>query len=465
MDTITGTGTNKLGFSAGTAITAKLAAENARGTGAESPVSNADIVAQEAPQTPPPTFAATSTAGDVTLTWNAYSATSEYGYSPVTDYIVTYQSTSNALTTITITDQTATSYVIENLTPAGETFTFTILAKNIHGNGVTATTTHALAGTAPATLAKPTLTESGTDIVITWSPTSDENGAEVTSYVVYVKDESQTSQFIDHTTECNTRAATDTTCTIPMATFTNAAKLNYAIGTIIEAKVSAVNAIATSTQSPVSTEVIKAQSAPTVAITGLSATSTVDSITLSWTALSTETAKGYSEITKHVVTMNGTTREVVIADGTSTTFTGLTTGATYQFTVAAANKHGTGTASSTFDYIAAGPPSVVQNLIVTLVGTSDVIIDWQPPSSNGGSSLTSYEVYIYNGSSYQAVTLSTCSEADVFADAKCTLTQTEVRSTYSLTTGDTVQVQVTASNNKGPSDIASATSSALPAQP
>jgi hypothetical protein len=406
MTTIKNTGAGLLGYTAGTAITAKLSAENVRGTGPESSLSNSDIVAQEAPQTGPLSYAASSSAGDVTLTWTAYTLESQYGYSPVTDFVITYSSTNNVNTSITITDQTATSYVIENLTPAGEVFTFAIFARNIHGDGVESSTTHTLTGTAPATLVKPTLTETGTDIVITWSPTSDNNGNPVTSYVVYVKDESATSQFIDHTAECSTRTATDTTCTIPMATFTNAGILNYAIGTKIEAKVSAVNLNGTSTQSAVSTEDIKAQSAPTAANTVLAATSTVDSITLTWTALINDAERGYSSITKHVVTMNGTTKDVVIADGTTTTFSGLTTGATYQFTVSAANKHGTGPTSSTFDYIAASQPEAPPAPSISQAsGSTDILISWtQIVGNSNGLAIDSYHILISDGNLTPAYT-------------------------------------------------------------
>ena len=147
------------GYAAGDVIMAKLTAVNARGEGPASADSNIDIVAQVAPTAALTGFAATSAAGDVTLTWTKLTDGAQTGYSPITDYVITYQSTSNTLHTITVTDETASSYVIQNLTPAGELFTYTIKTVNIHGTSTAvATATNTLAGTAPTTLASPTVT-------------------------------------------------------------------------------------------------------------------------------------------------------------------------------------------------------------------------------------------------------------------------------------------------------------------
>ena len=127
--------TTNLGYVAGNPIQAVVSAVNNRSQeSADSVVSNVDILAQTAPPAAPTSFAAVSAAGDVTLTWTAYSAASEYGYSDVTDFYIEYSSSSNSLTSLRVTDQSATSFVIENLTPAGEEFTYTLKSANIHGN-------------------------------------------------------------------------------------------------------------------------------------------------------------------------------------------------------------------------------------------------------------------------------------------------------------------------------------------
>ena len=72
-------------------------------------------------------------------------------------------------------------------------------------------------------------------------------------------------------------------CAIQMSSFTSS--LAYSIGTYIRAELTATNSKGTSPVSNPSTGTIVGQSAPTIAASGLSATSTITTITLSWTAL------------------------------------------------------------------------------------------------------------------------------------------------------------------------------------
>ena len=74
------------------------------------------------------------------------------------------------------------------------------------------------------------------------------------------------------------RIALDLTCTIPIATITTT--FGYSAGVQIEAKVSATNAIATSTSSLPSTALVVAQTIPTGVVVALAATSTINSITV-----------------------------------------------------------------------------------------------------------------------------------------------------------------------------------------
>ena len=77
--------------------------------------------------------------------------------------------------------------------------------------------------------------------------------------------------------------STNPSCAIQMSSFTST--LVYTIGTYIRAEFTATNSKGTSTVSNPSTGTIVGQSAPTIAASGLSATSTITTITLSWTAL------------------------------------------------------------------------------------------------------------------------------------------------------------------------------------
>ena len=122
------------------------------------------------------------------------------------------------------------------------------------------------------------------------------------------------------------------------------------------------------------------------------------------------------------------------------------------------NVHGSSSANTQATYTAADAPTNVQNLIVTIDGTSSVIIDWVTPSSNNGSPISAYTIKIKKSGTFTLVDQGNCSE-NVLSNTKCTLTQTYVKSTYSLNTGDQVEAEVLASNARGDSSTVTATSS------
>ncbi len=79
---------------------------------------------------------------------------------------------------------------------------------------------------------------------------------------------------------------------------------------------------------------------------------------------------------------------------TSYTDTSVTNGVTYYYKVAARNSAGTGTQSNEDSALPQGVPSAPLNLAAS-PGDSYVYLDWDPPSDDGGSSITDY--YIYRG--------------------------------------------------------------------
>ncbi|HUV24231.1 MAG TPA: fibronectin type III domain-containing protein, partial [Methanomassiliicoccales archaeon] len=89
---------------------------------------------------------------------------------------------------------------------------------------------------------------------------------------------------------------------------------------------------------------------------------------------------------------------------TSYTFSGLTNGATYLFSVCAKNDLGYGPISGEITVTPGGGisvPSSPQNLNA-VGGNGKVSLSWQTPSNDGGSSITSYKVYRGTSSSTQS---------------------------------------------------------------
>lgn len=402
-------------FVPGNPVSAKVRTNNARGDSDDSPLSNVNIVAQVAPPSGPPNFRTTSNAnGDVTLGWDTMSA-AEYGHSPVTDYILSYTSetTHTTAVVITLTDHAATSYTWTNLTPANENFIFRIKAKNIHGEGVEVGTTPALtllSGSAPAAPTKPTVTESGTSVVMSWSLPSKNNGAAVESYKIFIKDASPNATYTDRTTDCAGRTdPLSTTCSIAMSTIR--AYPDIVAGEGIFAQVAAVNAIGPSANSPSSTEAVSVKETPSGVVTSVDFTSTIDSIKMSWTGLTDNTAEsGYGVITSYVTTYQNTdagktadngSREVLISEGNNVTFGSLTTGDTYNLTIAAKSIHGTSTNIFDGTFIAAGKPATPTAPTITQ-DDKEVVITWTNYSPSNGLPIDSYHILLTDGANTPA---------------------------------------------------------------
>jgi hypothetical protein len=124
------------------------------------------------------------------------------------------------------------------------------------------------------------------------------------------------------------------------------------------------------------------------------------SITISWNALAT-IDDGGSSITGYRVYMNDiiTDNWILVYDGSNYPSilvylqTGLTEGSTYRFEVTALNAVGESAPSPSASFIAASYPSAPgQPQLVTSNSTS-IEITWNPPSDNGGSMISGYEIF------------------------------------------------------------------------
>ncbi len=122
---------------------------------------------------------------------------------------------------------------------------------------------------------------------------------------------------------------------------------------------------------------------------------------------------------------------------TSTSYaaTGLTNGKKYYFEVTAVGASGEGAPSNEASAVPAGPPGAPSGLSAT-AGDGEVSLSWAAPSSDGGSAVTGYNVY-----------LSTTAGTEGSA-AQSTLTATAA-TVPGLTDGATYYFEVTATNSAG----------------
>jgi len=118
---------------------------------------------------------------------------------------------------------------------------------------------------------------------------------------------------------------------------------------------------------------------------GLAGVPSNDQVALSWNAA----ASNGAAIDHYLVSMGGSTR---VAVGTSYTWTGLTNGDAYTFTVRAVNQVGTGPASSPATFSPRSVPAAPSGVVAT-GGNSEAQVVWNAPSDNG-QPITGYTVTV-----------------------------------------------------------------------
>jgi hypothetical protein len=124
--------------------------------------------------------------------------------------------------------------------------------------------------------------------------------------------------------------------------------------------------------------------------TGLTATRGNAQVALSWTA---PVSNGGSAITAYTVTASPGGATCATTGATTCTVTGLTNGTLYSFTATATNAVGTSVASAPATATPATVPGAPTGLTAKTNPPKGVGLTWSAPASNGGSSITGYQIY------------------------------------------------------------------------
>ncbi len=170
--------------------------------------------------------------------------------------------------------------------------------------------------------------------------------------------------------------------------------------TLVEVRVSATNSQGTSTVSSVNTSGARTRRAPAAMAAPVKVSGDQTQISLSWTALTSSADTGNSAITAYQLYWDngsGTTSQLVYSGtATTATVTGLSSGTNYKFKVRAENVYGYGSYSSEVTISASTVPGTVSSITSAYATYPNVDITWSAPSSNGGSTITKYQVLIWS---------------------------------------------------------------------
>jgi hypothetical protein len=294
---------------------------------------------------------------------------------------------------------------------------------------------------APSAPTGVTATAGNGSATVSWTAPSDNGGSTITKYTV--------TPYIGSTAQSPTTVVTGS----PPATTTPVTGLSN--GTAYTFTVTATNATLTSPPSSPSNSVTpnNLPGAPTA----VTATAGNGSATVSWTAPSNN---GGSAITGYTVTpyIGSTAQTPVTVTGsppaTSKTVTGLTNGTAYTFTVSATNANGTGPASTPSNAVTPSGPTLpgAPTGVTATAGNASGTVSWTAPSDNGGSTINTYTVTPYIGSTAQTPVTVTGNPA---------ATTTPVP----LTNGNTYTFTVSATNATGTGPASSPSNSVTPSAP
>ncbi len=204
------------------------------------------------------------------------------------------------------------------------------------------------------------MTSGNGQVTLSWTAPSDDGGTAITSYYVY-----QNGVLWEKVTSTTT-------------TFNNLTNGQEYIFTV-----EACNSVGNGTVSSyVTSTPLTTPSAPT----GLTATPGNGQVVLQWTAPS---SNGGAEIGYYQIYQDGVLWESVTY--TTATFSNLTNGEEYTFTVTASNSVGIGPASSSASATPATVPGQLSSLSA-VAGNGQVTLSWTAPNSNGAA-IIGYAIY------------------------------------------------------------------------
>ena len=335
----------------------------------------------------PSALAAAQADRQITLSWSAPSAPSGY---PVTGYRVDICSLSSCsdsdfVTLTSNTQSTSASYVVTGLTN-GTLYTFRVYAVTAPYSNGSIYGAYATVTGLPGTVSSVPLSLVGVpgdgQVTLSWQPPVNNGGGLPFNYYVEYSTNNSTWLVAPNT---NAGVVPSNTTSIVVNGLTNGTGYYFRISAQNSAGSSATTAVVNSRIFPGGLA-----SAPTLA----TATGGNASVTLTWQAPAI--TGGGTFINYQVQQLSGSTwsQATGVYTLSSSTYTqivgGLTNGTAYSFRIAYVSNVGVGTYS--YIYVTPMTTSSAVQAIQALVSDSAVTLYWTAPASNGGQSVTGYNV-------------------------------------------------------------------------
>jgi len=216
----------------------------------------------------------------------------------------------------------------------------------------------------PSRPTNPTLTQQGTDLVISWSAPMQNGGAPILGYRIYIDGQLYNDDLIHDLSE-----------TIP--------------GLSMEDHNIKITAINKAGEGPPVEAHFKLNAMIPGAPTDITATAKGRNVTVSWKA---PASNGGTPVIGYNIYMNGVQQNQSPVPGTSYTVKNLSAG-TYTFYIVTVNAIGPGEPSYNTSINLKTAPEPPTNVSITSSGQT-VTVSWAAPQNNGGSFILGYNVYL-----------------------------------------------------------------------
>lgn len=360
---VTDTHAEVTGLADGTPYSVTVTATNDVGEGAPATTS---VLTWSTSAAPSEVHATVDDAGGVEVAWTAPAS---HEGNPVTGYTVT-ASTGGATLRISAPE---TRGAFSGLT-LGQPVTFTVVATNAVGDSASSSPSAPVTPrTPPAAPSEVVATAEEGGASVSWSAPAD-HGAPVTGYTV--------------TASPGGHSATVATASAVVSGLTNGQAYTFTVR--------ATNVAGDSPESAPSAPVTP--STVPDAPTHVTASVDLSLVTVRWTAPAFDGGSALTGFTVAAHEGGGAASASTTVDASSTevTFTTLTPGETYTFTVVATNARGDSASSEPSSAVTLPRPPDAPTQVVATAGIRSLSVTWAMPASDGGSPVTAYRVTPYS---------------------------------------------------------------------